>query len=74
MAILAMDLPECIYTWPIRANCIKENGNVTIPQGIAYSVIRGVCYTTNICVHKNKCICVFRYSYICIYKMWPSVL
>ena len=65
MAILAMDLPECIYTWP-------ENGNVTIPQGIAYSVIRGVCYTTNICVYKNKCI--VRYPYICIYKMWLSVL
>ena len=62
MAILAMDLPECIYTWPIRANCIKENGNVTIPQGIAYSVIRGVSYTTNICVYKNSPLSLYVYN------------
>ena len=38
-----------------------KNGNVAIPQGIAYSVMSGICYSINIYV-------------IYIYELWLSML
>ena len=31
-----------------------KNGNVAIPQGIAYSVMSGICYSINIYVYTHK--------------------
>ena len=42
-----------------------KNGNVAIPQGIAYSVISGICYSINIYVIHID---------LYIYEMWLSML